>query len=210
MRKLLLSLCSAALATTVATSAHAESTSGPAIDWGRLLVGLDAYVRHGSESVQAQSATAPHDPNAPQMYVHNAGNAWFGVAPSVTLVARDWGEAYRLAGDRLSLTDALRLSSSTRMVLTRVRLSDSHVSRITPFAQLGAGQWRTDTNIMPILLRSTEVAAQVGGGVELRLTSRWQVAFETAATLLIRDKRDDAAISATKLWGTTLASRLEW
>ncbi|HEY8072591.1 MAG TPA: hypothetical protein VIF62_00735 [Labilithrix sp.] len=209
MRKLVLSLCSAALATTVAMTAHADETSGKAIDWGRLLVGLDSYVRHGSESVQQESKVAEEHTQS-QLYVHNAGNAWFGVAPSVTLVARDWGEAYRLAGDRLSLTDAMRLSSSTRMVVARVRLSDSHLSRVTPFAQLGAGQWRTDTNLMPILYRSTEVAAQVGGGVELRLSRRWQVAWETTATLLIRDYREDDAISATKLWSTTLASRLEW
>ncbi len=209
MRKLVLSLCTAALATTVATAARADETGAKPIDWGRLLVGLDAYARHGSEAVQHESKVAEERAGS-QVYMHNAGNAWFGVAPSVTLVARDWGEAYRLAGDRLSLTDAMRLSSSTRMVLTRVRLSDSHVSRVTPFAQLGAGQWRTDTNLMPILYRSTEVAAQVGGGVELRVNGHWQVAWESTATLLIRDYREQDAISATKLWSTTLASRIEW
>lgn len=207
-RRILLSIAAALIASSIGTTARADDTRG--IDWGKLLVGLDGYVRHGSESGQPNAFAAQERAGHQQLYVHNAGNAWFGVAPSVTLVARDWGEAYRLAGDRLSLTDALRLSSSTRMVMTRVRLSDSHVSRITPFAQLGAGQWRTDTTIMPILQRSTEVAAQIGGGIELRLASRWQVACETSATILIRDQREADAISATKLWSTTLATRLEF
>jgi hypothetical protein len=196
----------------VASSAEADPSPTPTagIDWGRLLVGLDQYVRHGAESPQLQTPVGSQPEHVGQIYVHTAGNAWFGVAPSVTLVARDWGEAYRLAGDRLSVTDALRLSSSTRMVMTRVRLSDSHISRITPFAQLGAGQWRTDTNLMPVLQRSTDVAAQVGGGIELRLTSAWQMACETSATILIRDQRESADISATKLWSTTLASRIEF
>jgi len=206
-RRILLSIATALVAMSIGTTASADETRG--VDWCRLLVGVDAYMRHGSESLQPNDRAQEHA-GQQQLYVHNAGNAWFGVAPSVTLVARDWGEAYRLAGDRLSLTDAMRLSSSTRMVVTRVRLSDSHLSRITPFAQLGAGQWRTDTTIMPILQRSTEVAAQVGGGVELRLGAHWQIACETSATILIRDQRESESISATKLWSTTLASRFEF
>jgi len=206
--RFLLSASAALVAMTIGTTASADETRG--IDWGRLLVGLDKYARTGAESPVVQTNAGAAHERGHQLYVHNEGNAWFGVAPSVTLVARDWGEAYRLAGDRLSLVDAMRLSSSTRMVMTRVRLSDSRLSRITPFAQLGAGQWRTDTNLMPILQRSTEVAAQVGGGVELRLAQRWQIACETTATILIRDQREAEAISATKLWSTTLASKIEF
>jgi hypothetical protein len=208
-RRSLLSIAAALVATSIGSTAQADETTR-GFDWARLLVGVDGYMRHGSEQQAPVNISAQQERAGHQLYVHNAGNAWFGVAPSVTLVARDWGEAYRLAGDRLSLVDAMRLSSSTRMVMTRVRLSDSHLSRITPFAQLGAGQWRTDTTIMPILQRSTEVAAQIGGGVELRLASRWQLACETSATILIRDQREAEAISATKLWSTTLASRIEF
>jgi hypothetical protein len=206
--RIALSILGAAAVTTLTGVAHADP-GHLTIDWGRLLVEMDSFARHGAEELVPTT-----HPNAPEIQtqplVHTAGNAWFGVAPSVTLVARDWGEAYRLAGDRLSLSDEMRLSSSTRMVVSRVRLSDSHVSRITPFAQLGAGQWRTDTNIMPFTPRSTEIAAQIGGGFEVRLAGRWQLACETSATLFIRDSREPQDLAATKLWSTMVASRLVW
>jgi opacity protein-like surface antigen len=141
-----------------------------------------------------------------QPLVQNSGNAWFGVAPSVSFVARDWGTSFRLSGDRLSLVDALRLSESTRMVLTRVRLSNN--SRITPFVQLGVGQWRTDTNILPLTPRATELAAQVGAGVELHITRGWQLACEAGGTMFIRDARSSENIAQTRLWSTMIASRI--
>jgi hypothetical protein len=194
---------------TLSTSASAD---GPmAVDWSRVLVEVDHFARHGAAEVaQGSSSSIVTSEHTSQPLEHNAGNAWFGVAPSVTLVARDWGEAYRLAGDRLSLPDEMRLSSSTRMIVSRARLSDSHISRITPFAQLGAGQWRTDTNIMPHLHRSTEIAAQVGGGFEMRVAHRWELAWETSATLLIREEREAESIPMTKLWSTMLASRVSF
>src|SRR5262249_55104183 len=118
----LLAVGGAALAMTLSAEAKADTTRGT-IDWGKVLVEADHFARHGTEQMIQSPHITANGEHLAQIYEHNAGNAWFGVAPSVTLVARDWGEAYRLAGDRLSLTDALRLSSSTRMVLTRVRLS---------------------------------------------------------------------------------------
>lgn len=196
-----------ALGTTFAGTASADGHTQ--IDWGKLLVRVDAYARHGSEQVQSETHAASLEAHG-QPLLHTAGNAWFGVAPSVTIVARDWGEAYRLAGDRLSIADELRLSSSTRMVVGRVRLADSHVSRITPFAQLGAGQWRTDSSILPLTPHATEIAAQVGGGVELRLNGVWQLACETSGTVFIRDYRAADNMPSTKLWSTMIASRLVW
>jgi len=198
-----------AAAITSSTAAHAD-TGRLTIDWGRLLVDLDTYARTGAERPSPaghhQAAAAAERTN--QLYVQNAGNAWFGVAPRVSFVARDWGGSYRIAGDRLSLVDAMRLSSSTRMVLTRVRFGDFGSTRIMPFAQVGFGQWRTDTNILPLSPRAVEVAGQVGGGVEINLGKSWQLACETSATLFIRDEREE--IAQTNLWSTTLATRLEW
>ena len=81
MRKVLLSILGALLATSVATTAHADETTR-GTDWGPVLVGLDAYMRHGSESATPQMLVA-HERAGHQLYMHNAGNAWFGVAPSV-------------------------------------------------------------------------------------------------------------------------------
>lgn len=204
----------AAFATCVAapSAAHAE----PGVDWMRIVLDLDTLARRGADALDSPRcastgcgqprvrtpALEPHDPN-PQ----NAGNAWFGVAPRVSLVARDWASAYRVAGDRLALVDAVRLSSSTRMVLSRVRLSDR---RFTPFAQVGLGQWRVDTNVMPLTRRYMEIAAQVGGGLEVRLSRRWQVAAESTITLLHADGPQPAEVAVPLLWSTMLASRLEF
>ncbi len=198
-----------AAAVTSSSVAHAD-TGRLTIDWGRLLVDLDTYARTGAErpTVASHHEAATSAERSNQLYVQNAGNAWFGVAPRVSFVARDWGGSYRIAGDKLSLVDAMRLTSSTRMVLTRVRFGDFGTTRIMPFAQLGFGQWRTDSNFLPLSPRATEIAGQIGGGVEVNVARNWQLACETAATLFIRDERE--AIAQTNLWSTTLATRLEW
>lgn len=206
LRKLVLTTLAAA-STAVAFAAPAQAAEPKIdVDWTSFMVKLDAYVRTGSEGPVQQGRAL--EERTYQPLVQNAGNAWFGVAPSVTLVARDWGNAFRLAGDQMGLTDAMRLSSSTRMVISRVRLADNRTSRITPFAQLGFGQWRTDTNILPQYKYSIQVAAQFGGGVELSLAKNWQIACETSATVFIRDERGAEDLPATKMWSTTIASRM--
>jgi hypothetical protein len=123
-------------------------------------------------------------------------------------VARDWNEAYKVAGDgdRLALVDALRLTTSTRMVLTRVRLNDS---RISPFAQVGLGHWRTDPYLLPLTARYTEIAAQAAGGVEVRLIGTWQIALETTMTMLYRENHDPN-MPAAQNWSSTFASRVDF
>lgn len=194
----------AALATTTAvTTAHAEPKG---VDWERVIVELDRYARGSAEEPsptgtrEAHHAADSEDPS-PQ----NMGNAWFGVAPRVALVARDWASSTRIAGDRLSLMDAMRLSASTRMVVGRARLSSA---RFTPFVQVGLGQWRVDRNYLPLTPATVEVATQLGGGFEVRLAPGWQLAAEATATTLIREGRSDA-VSQTVLWGTKMAVRFE-
>lgn len=185
---------------SLSTTAHAEPDVK--IDWGRALVEIDAYVRGDREGLASRTDRAHEDP-----FVLNGGNAWAGVTPRVALVARDWGTQLRLAGDRLSLADAMRLSASTRMVITRVRFGDG---RVQPFLQLGLGQWRTDPNLLPFTPRNTELAGQSGGGVEILLTQTWQIAFESSVTALYREQRESDDIPQTRLWSATIASRLEF
>ncbi len=197
----------AALATTLlSTSARADERA--AFDWERAIVQLDGLAR-GNEDKTGPRAEASVQRSS-ELAVHNGGNAWFGVAPKLTFVARDWASAYRIAGDRLSIVDALRLSSSTRMVLSRVRLSDPRVSRFVPFVQLGAGQWRVDTKLLPLMPRYRELAAQVGGGVEVALTKNWQLACESAMTALYVEQTDAQDHPQTKLWSASIASRVEF
>jgi hypothetical protein len=189
-----------------AVSGTAKADPNLKVDWGRALVELDGYVRGGGENSGAQAAARADKPND-DPFVLNGGNAVAGVTPRVALVARDWATAYRVAGDRLSLADAMRLSSSTRMVITRVRFD---VGRFRPFLQLGLGQWRTDTNLLPFTPRSTEIAGQAGGGVELALTRAWQIACESSVTALYREQRESDDIPQTRMWSATIASRLEF
>ncbi|MBX3208252.1 MAG: hypothetical protein KF764_24615 [Labilithrix sp.] len=204
-----LKLTAAAVATVATTAfagvAHADEPR--AVDWIQGLVDLDRIARGDGERPSSIAPSSVHrpasleDPN-PQ----NLGNAWFGVAPRVTLVARDWASSTRLAGDRLSLVEQMRLSASTRMVVGRARLSEA---RFTPFFQIGVGQWRVDRNYLPLTPRAIEVAGQLGTGFEMRLTSRWQLAAETTVTSLIRDGQNHS-LPQTMLWSTFLASRVEF
>jgi len=199
---------------TVATNAHADPN--PGVDWMRVLLDLDAVGRKGADAFESPRCTAAgcFEHPAPlridrstDLNVHNAGNAWFGIAPRLSLVARDWGTAYRVAGDRLSVVDAMRLTSSTRMVVSRVRLSDRN---ITPFAQVGLGQWRTDPNLLPLTPRYTEIAAQMGGGFEIRLLPWWQVAAESTVTVLHREGIQADGIPVPRMWSAMIASRIEF
>jgi hypothetical protein len=135
------------------------------------------------------------------------GNAWFGVAPQVSFVARDWGGALSIAGGPLAVTDAIRVSRSSRMVMSRIRLGEG---RVVPFGQLGLGQWRVDTDFVPHLPRNVEVAAQFGAGVEARISTAWAVALETDLTVLYREIREPQQVTTPRMWGTFLASRVEF
>jgi hypothetical protein len=207
MAQKLVAVAAAAIAsTTIATAAHADEPRG--VDWTKVLTELDRVARSGTERpapitpLRQQGRPAPIDDPSPQ----NMGNAWFGVAPRVTLVARDWASSTRLAGDRLSLVEQMRLSASTRMVVGRVRLSGA---RFTPFLQVGLGQWRVDRNYLPLTPNTIEVASQLGTGFELRLTRRWQLATETTLTSLIREGQNNS-LPQTMLWSAFVASRVEF
>jgi hypothetical protein len=189
----------------------------PVADWGRVLGDLDAFSRKGADVLDSPrcspagcltdtNATAAMPERSAPSHVQLASRQWLGFAPTLSLVARDWGSAYRVTGDRLALVEALRLTSSTRMVLTRVRMSDA---RISPYAQVGLGQWRTDPYLLPLSARYTEIAAQAAAGVEMRLIGTWQVALETATTVLYREQSSRRDPSP-HMWSTTVASRVEF
>lgn len=209
MRKHALTIA-ATIATLASTATARADEARGSIDWGRALVQLDAFARTGAERPALTIHRADRPATTGEPYEQNPGNAWMGVAPRVAFVARDWATAYRLAGDRLSLVDAMRLSESTRMVVTRVRFGDLRFDRVIPFAQIGLGQWRTDTNLMPLTPRSTEVAGQLGGGIEIQVSRWWQMAAESTVTGLYRDEREALGIPQVRLWSCMLASRIEF
>lgn len=213
-----LTLAGAMLATTFASTAMADGLSaGAGVDWSQVLVEADAFARRGAavldrphcsragcETDTNETAAAPE--RAERFDVQDTASEWFGFKPRVALVARDWSSSFRVAGDRLALIDALRLTSSTRMVLTRVRMTDA---RVAPFVQFGLGQWRTDRTIMRFSPRYEEIAAQAGAGVEVRVRGTWMIGIEQTVTILHREQGDNS-LPAARMWGATLASRVEF
>jgi hypothetical protein len=207
MRSLLgrLALFSGVAAMMIAANASDARADMPrlSVDWERVLAKGESWAAEQSEKTRES-----HHEAAPEVGGTAAlGSAWFGVAPKVSLVARDWGGAQRLAGGPVALTDVLRVSRSYRMVMTRIRLGEG---RIVPFTQLGLGQWRVDTDFMPHLPRNVEVAAQFGGGIEMHLVKGWDLAAETDLTVLYREIHEPQQLETPRMWGTFLASRVEW
>jgi hypothetical protein len=129
---------------------------------------------------------------------------WFGSSPRLSLIARDWGGPQLLVGE-LTLSDLVRLSRSSRMVLGRMRMSGG---RIVPFAQAALGQWRVDTAVMPFTPSDVELAGQVGGGFELALGPNAAVAVEGDYTILYREQHEPQMVSSPHIWGTFFAARV--
>jgi hypothetical protein len=165
------------------------------IDWGRLADVLNdgsSLLPHESSRVEkiARPTWAPE-------------SRWIGISPHLSVVARDWSGAQLLLG-HLMLTDELRLSRSCRMILSRLLIVDG---RVAPFVQAGFGQWRVDTDLMPIIRADVEIAAQFGGGFEIPLYGSAAIAIETDYTVLYREQHAPQMISDPHPWVTFLAAR---
>jgi hypothetical protein len=135
-----------------------------------------ATARDGASTAERQVA-APSGLGAERKPLFDLG------APSASVVARDWHGSMRLMGDRTLVLDDLRATASNRMVLARIATD----SRISPFVQMGVGEWRIDPAMFPTARSYSEAAGQVGTGLELRLSSRFRMAGEATYTALYRD-----------------------
>ena len=199
-----------ALATMLASSAAMADKN----EWARVLSDLDAVSRKGADVLDSPrctpagcqtdtNATAAAPERGVKLNVQDTTNDHLVTfRPTVSRVARDWGSSFRVSGERLALVDALRLTSSTRMVLARFRMSDS---RISPFAQVGLGQWRTDPYLLPLTPGYMELAAQAAGGIEFRVKGSWQIALESTMTSLYRE-RSDKNMPTPHVWSTTFGN----
>jgi hypothetical protein len=165
------------------------------VDWGK----LGTVFREGAISLEARSTEARSTEGSGE-HRTEPGTPW--MSPRMSVVARDWGASQPLLG-RLALTDQLRLSRSSRMVVARVRMGDD---RIAPFAQVGFGQWRVDTSVVPMPY-DVELAGQLGGGLELRVAPHAVIALEGTYTLLYREEREPQMLASPQLWGVLLAGK---
>jgi hypothetical protein len=195
-RRILVTAGAIAVASLVASRADADEGLRVSIDWGKLA----DVLRDGGSLLPRESPSLSLDHPARSGSSHLR---WLGASPRFSVIARDWGGVQLLFG-HLTLTDQVRLSRSSRMVLSRVRLADG---RVTPFVQAGFGQWRVDTDWV-LLPRDVEFAGQAGGGFELAINSRAALALEADYTFLYREQREPQMISGPHLWGTFLAARV--
>src|SRR5262249_36918658 len=113
---------------------------------------------------------------------------------------------HRLAGGYMSVTDAIRMSRSTRMLVGRVAMTSGMVM---PFLQIGAGQWRVDKDMQPYLPKDSELAALVGAGFEIGIAQKLAVAVETDWTILYRETREATNIDTAHIFSAFAALRLE-
>jgi len=181
-----------------APTARADGSPRLSVDWGKLgavlsqgpaLLPREHDVERAEHGFRGESSDQP----------------LVGFAPRMSLVARDWGSSQLLVGN-LTLTDQLRLTRSSRMVVSRVRLAEG---RLVPFAQLGIGEWRVDRSLVPALPLNQQLAVQAGAGFELTVTPSVVVALEADWTLLWNDDitSQPQTIARPNLWGSLLAAR---
>ena len=200
----------AALAIGLGLAAHdarADGTPRLSVEWGKLgdvlrqapgmLLPREHDVEHAEHGEHGERSESGEIPLAERR--------WVGLAPRISLVARDWGASQLLVGD-LTVTDHLRLTRSSRMVVSRIRLAEG---RLVPFAQLGVGEWRVDRSLVPALPLNQQLAAQAGAGVELTIAPSFAVALEADWTLLWEDDvaSQPQTIARPNLWGSLLAAR---
>jgi hypothetical protein len=180
----------------VASPARADEGLRLRLDWD----GLGALLRqYGSSLGPRETLRAP----GPERDASGEPSPWLGMAPRVSLVARDWGASQLLWG-QLSLTDQMRLTRSSRMVVTRVRFANG---RLVPFAQVGVGEWRVDSTLMPTLSNASHTAAQLGGGFELEVAPRASLAAEGDCTMLYEEGRALDPLASARVWMAMLAAR---
>jgi hypothetical protein len=188
----------------VANDADANDGLHLSIDWGKLGALLhDGAALLPQESWRPQSdGPANVDQKSRSASTQASELRWLGGSPHLSLVARDWSGAQLLVG-HLMLTDQVRLSRSCRMVLSRVRLADG---RIAPFGQIGLGQWRVDTDLMPAMHGDSKLAGQLGGGFELAVSRRAALALEIDYTLPYHEHGDPEWQPAAQPWVAFVAA----
>lgn len=168
--------------TAPSSPARAPGIIGEAEQWVQAVMAgpygaSDPTARTASATAaRAEAAEAPQ-PAAAETPV-------FDLAPTASLVARDWRGSMKLVGDRTMLVDDLRPAANSRMVVGRLSTAEA---RLTTFAQVGAGEWRVDTAMFPNARSYSETAGQLGGGFELRLPAKLRVSGEAQYTVLSRN-----------------------
>jgi hypothetical protein len=176
---LVLAFAPAAVAAETAPKISFESFVGEGHRW---LVAATAGPTAASDPT-SRTSSATAERVSPDRPLPAEQTPFVDFSPHASVVARDWRGSMKLVGDRAMLVDTLRPTASHRMIMGRIATD----ATLTLFAQAGAGEWRVDTVMFPSARSYSELAAQVGGGFELRVNSRVRVGGEVQYTMLSRN-----------------------
>ncbi|HEY8072843.1 MAG TPA: hypothetical protein VIF62_02005 [Labilithrix sp.] len=162
--------------TTQEADARAADTASPSVDFPSLVDRAAKWL--GTAHAEA-----------PRTRVDAAAQPLVILAPPrATVLVRDWRGSMRVSGDA-TLTDDLRPSASYRMGVLRA----SSTGRLAGYVQLGAGQWRLDPVLFPGLPCDERLTGQVGGGLQLRVTSHASIGAEALYSVVYREPEDAPA-----------------
>ncbi len=186
----------------IAAPVRAEDGIRLRVDWSELA----GVIGQASAAFGHEGGFRPAEEEPPVSLRAPEEVPWVGSSAHLALIARDWGGARELVG-RLSLTDRLRPTRSSRMLVSRIRLADG---RVMPFVQVGLGQWRVDTELMPALRRDVELAGQFGGGIEVSIARFATVALEADETILYRQQHESQMVCQPHVWNSLLAARIDF
>ena len=108
--------------------------------------------------------------------------------PRPSFVLRDWRESFVIAGAPALLVDDVRPFATNRVALARITApaieTKQAVLSVSPFVQVGAGEWRIDPVLVPAMPIASTYAGQVGGGVEITIARQVHLAAEGQTTYL--------------------------
>jgi hypothetical protein len=213
----LCALCAALVGSLLPNRAAADGRIRLSVEWDK----LGDLLRR--PEVESSPSWRPDAERSVVQAVRDASHSLLEGGPTAgrwSLVGRDWDAARALMG-RTTATDEVQRGRSKRMVLLRGRLIDGPV---TPFAQLGLGQWRIDPDT-PSRPHESLVAGQLGVGIEYAIAGWASVALEADCTLLDPGRlqpsypqaleppgapllpRDVRWMHPPALWGSFLAAR---
>jgi hypothetical protein len=184
------------MTSTVREANAAEASMRLRVDWASF---ADTY-----RTMTAGSASHLSDAASTARIVTSEASAWFGSGLTVSILLRDWQGATHLAGGPMAVTDAIRASSASRMLVTRVGLGGG---RLLPYLHVGAGQWREPEQ--RLLFAPVEVAGEAGGGLEARVAPWCAVAVEYDWTAVYIDDHRNNGI-APQMSGVFAVARFDY
>lgn len=179
--KRLFSVAAFAVGGLVPSIAHADSPMGMSVDVAKVIESSWNWLESRAKGVGAarpadKPPAAAFDPMRPVL----------NPPIRLSLVARDWSDAYSVSGGTM-ISDDVRLSRSSRMVLGRARLD---LGDFQPYAHAAIGEWRYDPAILTTKPRNQEYATQMAVGFEYKLAKYARMGFEADYTLLCRETRE--------------------